>query len=352
MPERTVRRHLIGGKWVAKGRGDVITDPVDPPVDPPSTGIFWTHYDTRNRAGYGSGFDATDQLLADSIGVGRPLGTFIHGYSGNSHPASFSSSSVSSAASRGIGAMLNTKLDWRSLANGDYDSLIAGFWNSWPTAVHGMVTVNHEPENDGPTPANATNAAYVTWANTNGPIWKAGIARYLSICAPIIRARNLKVRFGGCLMDFSWDVIGGTVRWPYWDWWNEPEIADNLDVVTFGIDAYWKHLDNPVRGVSPNARVNELLAVVRSKGIESLSFWETAVDRRLRNGGSNPPIIGTNQSLSNWWISYAAFLNTIPEVDYVAYFHIPDGPASQQAYLDGVAVPTFAQICLEGRRKL
>lgn len=351
MPGGNVYRHS-NGKWVQLAENNVAIPRFEvgrleaqvTPAPPPATnqGVFFGHFDDRNRTGWGAGWNQFDQHMADQAGISRPVSTFIHGYSGATMPNTFQSSSVASAEAMGLGAMLNVKWDWNQAANGGLDSRIVSFFNSWPVSVPGMVTLNHEPENDGPSPANPSNAAYVTWANANAPIWKAGLKRFIDVAAPIIRARGLKVKVGGCLMDFSWD----TTRWQFWDWWTNITPA-NINEVTFGIDAYWKHLNSPLRGIDPKPRVNELLAVVRSAGIKSFSFWETAVDRRQRGSET---VIGTQESCATWWNSYALFLKSIPEVDFVCYFHTPSGPASGQAWLEGVGAAAYANICMSNRR--
>ena len=324
--------------WVCLEHGDI--QPVGTPnVHKPWFGAF----DNRVRP-EGVGYDAFDQILADSVGIQRPVSTFIHGYSGSNLPTSFASSSVASAQSLGIGAMLNTKRPWAELANGNYDADIAALFNSWPASVFGSVTINHEPENDGPSPAAPSNPTYVSWAQANGPIWSAGVNRFIDIAAPIIRSRGLDVKVGGCLMDFSWD----TTRWQYWKWWETINPA-NLDVIEFQIDAYTRTVNgNPPYGYDLMPRIDETLDVARSVGIQFYSLYETALDRRLRNGGQT--IVGTDDTLATWWPIYASELSARPEVRMVGYFHTPLGPASEECDLQGVAIPVFANICLSGRR--
>lgn len=319
---------------------------------PPSNGVkpWYGHIDNRDRGAPhpGTGHDPFDEFLADAAGVARPVGMFMHGYSGTSYPSSFSSSAVSGAPSRNVGAMLNTKIsDWAGVANGDYDAQMVGLFNTWPVGTPGVVTLNHEPENDGPSPANPSNSSYVSWASVNGPIWCAGIRHWIDLVAPIIRSRGLDVKIGGCLMDFSWD----TTRWQYWKWW-EGITPANLGQVDFGIDAYVKTNmvnGNPV-GHDLMPRINELVAVMRSAGIGSFSLYETAVDRRWRNNGDT--IVGTEASMTAWWDNYYQRLQEIPEVRMVCYFHLPDGPASAQAWMTGSTITKYAQICMQGRRTL
>ena len=299
------------------------------PAAPPTHKPLYGHYDYRARPG-GQGWDAYEAELRAAAGVSTPVSQILHGYSGSSHPSTFAASSVSAAQSKGVAAMLNTKItDWTAVAGGTHDALITGFFNSWPVAVPGWVTLNHEPENDG--------------KNSEAAVWCAGIRRYIDLAAPIIRSRGLQVKVGGCLMDFSWD----STRWQQWKWW-EGITPANLGQTTFGIDAYWKH--NNVSGVvpkDPKPRINELVAVMRGAGISDFSLWETAIDRRQYSTGT---VVGTQQSCADWWTAYADHLATIPEVSAVAYFHTPGGPASDQAWLDGPATAAFAQLCMTGRR--
>lgn len=329
-----------GTNWLSMLTGDTISVGVEPVGSNP----YFSHIDRRDR-GTGTGYQPFDNILKTAVGTSEQVGTFIHEYSGNSHPTTFASSAVSTAQGLGIGAMLNTKLDWAGLANGDYDSLIAGFYNSWPVEVFGVVTVNHEPENDGPSPAKPSDSTYVSWANTNAPIWKNGLNRYINVAAPIIRARGLNVRVGGCLMDFSWD----TTRYTWWNWWDEINPA-NVNEIDFGIDAYVKTVDaTPPYGYDLIPRIQECAAEARSVGIKSVSLYETAVDRRKRNGGET--LVGTDASVGAWWPQYVAGLKGIPEIHMVCYFHLPAGPASAQAYLNGSAhYEMFGQICMNGRR--
>ena len=323
--------------WVCLDHGD--SQPVSAPNNKPWFGAF----DNRARP-EGTGYDAFDQIMADSVGVSRPVSTFMHGYSGSNLPISFASSAVSSAQSLGIGAMLNTKRPWPELANGDYDADIASLFNSWPTNVFGSVTINHEPENDGPSPADPSNPNYLSWAQTNGPLWSAGVNRFINVAAPIIRGRGLDVKVGGCLMGFSWD----TTRWQYWNWWDSINPA-NLDAIEFQIDEYAKTVNgNPPYGYDLMPRIDVMLNVARSVGIQHFSLFETAVDRRLRNGGET--IVGDDSTLAAWWPTYASQLSARPEVRMVGYFHTPTGPASAQGYLEGPAVSVYANICLNGRR--
>lgn len=308
---------------------------------------------------HGTSVASTDEMdgqMAASVGVERPVSTFRRGYSGSGHPATFAASTVADAltyaaatSSGRFGAMLNTKFtDWPGLASGAYDSVIAGFYNSWPENIYGVVTINHEPENDGPTPANRTNPTYVAWAEANGPVYCTGVRRYIDVAAPIIRARGLDLKVGGCLMDFSWDVIEGTQRVVDWRWWNGLAAA-NINQVDFGIDAYVKTVNGtPPVGYTLVPRLNECLAAARGAGIKSFSLYETALDRRERFNGNN--LVGNDATLADWIPGYATFLESVPEVRLVCWFHTPGGPASDQAYLAGPAIPAWATVCMEGKR--
>lgn len=330
--------------WKKCEDGSVVTVAL-PPVSSPKP--WFGHVDNRDRGAphAGAGFAPFDAYLKDAL-TSPPagaVGQFIHGYSGNSHPSTFASSAVSTAPALGVGAMLNTKLDWNGLANGTYDSLIAGFFNTWPVDTWGEVTVNHEPENE-VKPASPTNSDWVAWANVNAPIWKTGINRYIDIAAPIIRSRGLNVKVGGVLMDFSWD----TTRWQWWNWWDTITPA-NLGQVVFGADAYVKTVNgSPPVGYDLMPRINTMLAEARSVGITSFSLWETAVDRRERNNGN--VLVGTEASTTAWWDNYYQRLQEIPEMRMVCYYHTPGGPASDQAYLTGTSIAKYADICMQGRR--
>jgi len=325
---------------------------IDP--DPPDTQYsFWiSHYDTQLRSGAPANsnpaFDAFEWSMKDRMSnpPTGPIGSFIRGYSGTNFPSTFQASSVSSAPSRGVGAMLNVKRpDWGALASGAYDGTIQSFFNSWPVETFGSFTINHEPENDGPSPATPSNHDYVAWASVNGPLWCQGIARTIAVAAPIIRSRGLDVKLGGCLMDFSWD----TTRWQYWDWWNYVD-PQYFDVVEFQIDAYTKTVDSdPPRHYNLLPRLVECMNHGRSVGIEHFSLFETANDRRLRNGGDT--IVGNDESVAVFWEEYfSALQQQIPETRMVAYFSIPTGPASAQAGIMGRGLEVFAEGCLNGLR--
>ena len=314
---------------------------------------FWiSHYDTQSRAGAppnsNPAFDAFEWSMKNEMDdpPEGPVGAFIRGYSGNNFPSTFQASAVSSAPSRGVGAMLNVKRpDWQALANGDYDGTIQSFFNSWPAGTFGSFTINHEPENDGPAPANPSNPAYVSWASVQGPIWCQGIARTIAVAAPIIRSRGLDVKLGGCLMDFSWD----TTRWQYWDWWNyiDPQY---LDVIEFQLDAYTKTVaGSPPRHYDLMPRLEECMSHARTANIEHFSLFETANDRRQHHGGDN--MVGNDESVAVFWEEYFTELkNRIPETRMVAYFSIPTGPASAQAGIMGRGLEVFASACLNGKR--
>lgn len=308
---------------------------------------FWiSHHDGQVRPGYASTFDGFEQALQDATGHLGPIGTFIHGYSGSNFPSTFQASTVASAPSRGIGAMLNVKQsDWQALVNGDYDSTIQSFFNSWPVETFGSFTINHEPENDGPSPASPSNPAYVSWASVQGPIWSQGIAHTIAVAAPIIRSRGLDVKLGGCLMDFSWD----TTRWQYWDWWNYVDLQ-YLDVVEFQLDAYTKTVNGtPPRHDNLLPRLVQSVSHARAVGIQYFSLFETANDRRERNNGDN--MVGNDESVAVFWEEYFPALKAqIPETRMVGYFSIPTGPASGQAGIMARGLEVFGNACLNGRR--
>lgn len=314
---------------------------------------FWIgHCDTQPRAGAppnsNPAFDSFEWAMKNQMDdpPTGPIGAFLRGYSGSNFPSTFQTSSVASAPSRGLGAMINVKRsDWQALANGAYDSTIQSFFNSWPVGTFGSFTINHEPENDGPAPATPSNSAYVAWASVQGPIWSQGIARTIAVAAPIIRARGLDVKLGGCLMDFSWD----TTRWQYWDWWNYVD-PQYFDVVEFQLDAYGKTVaGSPPRSHDLLPRLIESMSQARAAGIQHLSLFETASDRRERHNSSN--IVGTDESIAAFWEDYFPALKAqIPETRMVAYFSIPTGPASQHAAIMGRGLEVFANACLNGRR--
>lgn len=325
-----------------------------PPPPPPSPEPWFGHIDQRDRGAPhpGTGFVPFDAFLKDSLvrrGKAAPsgaVGQFIHGYSQDQLPTSFAASSVSSAPNLGVGAMLNTKRPWAGLANGTYDADIRSLFNSWPVGTFGEVTINHEPENDSPGGNNApSDPTWVTWANANAPIWKAGIARFITVAAPIIRSRGLDVKVGGCLMDFSWD----TTSWTWWNWWDEPAVAANLDVVSFQIDIY-QHYNTSGVARDITSRFNTILAEARSVGIPSFSCFETALNRSTSYGVGAGTIIGTDTKDAAWWDGYATFLKNTPETRMVCYFHLPTGFASCNAWLYGAGLDKYADICMAGRR--
>lgn len=338
----------VGADWRSRdGRTVPRDDGTDPPPPPPHE-VWYGHIDGAR------GDAAMETALRNSIALAAParVGTFLRGYSGTSHPSVFSSSSVSGAvalaaaeSSGKYGAMLNVKRpDWQALADGEYDELIAGFYQSWPVEVYGEVVINHEPENDGPLPANTSNPTYVSWATTNGPIWQAGINRYIDVAAPIIRARNLDVKIGACLMNFSWD----STRWQYFTWW-EGITPANINEVVFGLDAYVKTVNGtPPVGYDMRPQTQLILNVARSAGISHFSLYEFAVDKRERFNGN--VVVGTDQSNANWYPIFCNWLDAQPEVRMACQFHTPGGPASDQAQLNGPALPVWANICMNGRR--
>lgn len=310
---------------------------------------WYGHIDERVGLANFTGFEGLLKGAMASPPSG-PVGTFMHGYSGSSTPSSFQTSAVKDAPSLGVGAMLNIKNngDWGGAMNGAYDSQWANVFETWPVGTFGEVTWEHEPENNmdaslgGQSPSNPN---WVSWANTNAPKWRAGLVRFISVAAPIIRRRGLDVKVGGCLMDFSWD----TTRWQWWQWWDQVAPAD-IGQVAFQADVYAK-TDNPTSGPKVHdlmPRVNTMLAEARSVGIGSMSFWETALDRRLRNGGNT--LVGTEASTTAGWDAYYKGLQTIPEMRMICYYHTPGGPASDQAFLTGASITKYADICMQGRR--
>ncbi len=313
-------------------------------------GVWWGHHDYRDRGAPhpGTGFAPFDAYLSDELTAPKPdpVGAILHLYSGSSYPASFAASAVSDAPGLGAAAMLNTKVtDWAGLANGDYDADLTNLFQTWPVDLPGNVTLNHEPENDGPTPANPSNPSYVSWAEVNGPIFCDGIRHWIDLVAPIIRSRGLDVKIGGCLMGFSWD----STRWEYWKWW-EGITPTNLGEVDFGVDAYAKTdvvSGDPV-GHSLLPRINEVLVPMRAAGIGSMSIYETAVSIYERNNGD--VVVGNDDSNAAWWDQFYRDMQAIPETRMVCYFHIPTGPASAAAYLENAALTKFAEICAQGRR--
>lgn len=344
--EQGGRRSMATGEFSANGS----TSEVEPP--------WFSHIEERNRGTAGTNaatwYDALDAVLAANLDDPPDhVGTFIHGYSGSNLPASFSSSSVAGAQSRGVGAMLNVKRPWSGLANGDYDDDIEAFFESWPVGVFGSVTMNHEPENDNPSGAsNPSDPAYVSWANTNAPIWKDGLNRFIDVAAPIIRARGLDVKVGGCLMDFSWD----NTRWQWWDWW-EDVTPGNINEVAFQVDAYWRaNNDGTLRDFRP--RMETLLDVCRSANIPHFELWETNVSR-ANAYGSGATIVASVSAMTAWWQDYAAYLHQQPEVRMVCEYHLPTGFASQNSWLPGSSgannsggtLEAFANICVNGNRR-
>lgn len=352
-------------KWerVRDGFEKVMVMP-PPTVDKP----WFSHIDERARGGntYGVGdFDWFPQnetiLKAQLTSPPAFVGQFFHGYSGDSIPTSFATSTVAPAEAMGIGAMLNTKrTNWTALANGNYDQNIRDLFNSWPVSVYGSVTINHEPENDtvygGPGSYNPATSGWVAWADAYAPIWKNGINRFIDVAAPIIRSRGLDVKVGACLMDGSWDV--GGQQW--WNWWDELTPA-NINEVAYMIDLYYRH---STAGVAQTvaSKLDRHLSEMRSVGIKSFELWETNIDRRSSLSKADAPITGTEATCTAFWKTFATRLMAEPETRMVCEYHIPTGPASSQGWLMGAGavsggnnnsggtLKAFADICMAGKR--
>lgn len=270
----------------------------------------------------------TEIAMADSIGAVGLVNAFLHGYSGASHPASFNASAVATASNWNNAAMLNTKLDWAGLANGTYDALITGFYESWPQAVRGWVTVNHEPENDAGDPA----------------VWCAGVSRYIQVAAAVIRRRQLNVAVGGVLMAFSWT----TPRWQSYQWWKQIPPRDRPQTF-FGLDLYGKCLPtSPVTGEDIVTPLKAIIAPARDAGVSRFALFETALDKRQKNKAT--AIIGTDQTIAAWLPGFARGVASIPGMEAVCHFHAAAGPASQYAQLLGPSIPVWAAICRDGSR--
>lgn len=351
-------------------RSDAQVIPPTPP--PPPTTLPWYGNIEENRDRLGTNPSTTfgwwqqmNTVLRNQVTSPPPnVSTFMHGYSNSSLPATFDSSAVANADNQGIGAMLNVKRPWAGLASGAYNADIIGFFNSWPVGTFGSVTINHEPENDAPLPSTEaqapSNPNWVAWANANAQIWKDGVNQFISVAAPVIRARGLNVTVGGCLMDFSWD----TQRYTWWNWWDELDPA-NLDVAAFQIDAYWHANSNgTMRDFRP--RMSQLLSEARSVGIQHFELFETNFSRAASYGGA--PIVATAATQAQAWRDFAAYLNATPEVRMVSEFHLgptattSGGFASQDAWLAGSdatsggannlggALDAYADIALAGNR--
>ena len=285
------------------------------------------------------GQDGVETALATAISWSSPpkLNMGSRGYSGSSHPATFAASSVSNAASWNNFAMLNTKPgngDWAGMANGAYDSLIDGFWDSWPKTVRGKVTAFHEPENDGRT-AEAAD-------------WIAGLVHYISRSAARIRLRDLDCAVGGVLMGFSFENGSGP-RYPTWRWWNQVPAVD-LPQTFFGIDKYATTDPGPVGEniiSGSSGDLTEIINLVRAEsGITRFSVFETALDKR-QSGTLNDPtptIIGTDTTIANWIPGFYTGLQGLVSLglEDVCYFHSPTGAASQYAQLNGPALTAWA----------
>jgi hypothetical protein len=277
------------------------------------------------------GQDGMESAMKTSISFSGQLNGFQRGYSGNAHPDLFANSAIAQATSWNNAGMLNTKLDWATLAGGGYDSLITGFYNSWPAAVRGWVTINHEPENDG----NTDSASYI-----------AGVARYVSVAASRIRARGLAVGVGGCLMGFSW--APGSTAWQTWKWWEAIAAVDRPQTV-FMLDQYAKTLPGPpIVGEDIASGLPAIFQPARDSGITRFALLETALDRRRKNHSDQ--IIGTDQTIADWLPGFATALAAIPGLEAVCHFHSATGPASQYAQLNTVALPVWAGIVRDGRR--
>lgn len=372
MAQRDVDIHRSLGNGVMKRIRDGSTSEVSvpPPPPPPATAPWYGNVEEkRDRLGTAPAnvtewWQQMNTVLRSQVASPPPnVSTFMHGYSGSALPATFQVSSVKNADTIGIGAMLNVKRPWAGLAAGAYNADIVGFFNSWPVGTFGSVTINHEPENDGPSPASPSNSAWVTWANANGPIWRDGVNQFIDLAAPIIRARGLDVKVGGCLMDFSWDP-NTPQRFTWFNWWDETTPA-NRDVVSFMVDAYWHANSNgTMRDHTP--RMTQVLSEARSVGITSLDLFETNFSRAAAYGGS--PIVASAATQAAAWQRFATYLNGIPEIRMVSEFHLgpsgttPGGFASQDAWLAGSdsvnggannlggALDAYADIALAGNR--
>lgn len=276
------------------------------------------------------GIDATEAAMRASIGfTGGSLNGHQRAYSGASHPLTFAASKVANAANWNNAAVLNTKFpDWEALANGAYDGVISGFYNSWPIGIRGWVTCNHEPEND-------AGDAFT---------WITGIRRYIKVAAARIRARGLNVAVGGVLMSYSWD----SERWQDYQWWIDLPVIDRPQTF-FGLDHYGRCLPTtPVTGEDLITPLKAIIAPVRTEGINRFALFETGLDRR-RKGAST--IIGTDQTIANWLPGFESGLRSIPGMEVVSMFYSGQvGPAAQYAQINGPAIPAWASIVSRGQR--
>ncbi len=349
---------------------EILIGPTDPPLVtlierkitdpwgalPPSGQVAFSHVDSNARPGRPA-WQANparhvdfDNILAARAGVSGPIGAFIRGYSGFTWPATFAATTVSAAPTLGIGAVLNVKTpswqDWESLANGGWDSHIRTFFESWPVETFGSLTINHEPENDyeAVRPFNLRNPAYVAWAQVWGPIWSRSIARVIQVAAPIIRARGLDVKIGGCLMEYSWNSYVSP-RWKLWDWWNyvDPQYHD---VTEFQIDIYATFAGSPPVGGDLIPRMERCMKSARTAGVYWWSILETAISRTETNGGDTP--LGTYEDQAVWWEDFGPRVAAIPGGRTVAYFSVPDSPKGSDLQDRGLDV--LADLCLTGRR--
>ena len=122
---------------------------VDPPGPASTILIGYAASITTAGTGYWEAVTTLEDEMATHLGVAKPLFDFHHGYSGNSFPSTFQTSSVKDNPGRGWPySVLNVKTNWTSLANGSFDTHITNFIASIPTGHKLFLLINHEPEND------------------------------------------------------------------------------------------------------------------------------------------------------------------------------------------------------------
>lgn len=275
---------------------------------------------------------AFDTRLADRIGTTTPLLAGPHGYSGNSFPSTFASSSVYYGYTNGYShSVLNVKCDWAGLANGTFDSRINGFIDSIPAGHTCYLIINHEPENDG-TPSASQKAA-----------WRNGQAR----AANIIAARNdPRCEFAVCLMGWTWQPASG--RNPN-DW--NPNDAPNvtmtqaaLDRTIFAPDDYTKILNSS--GTSYQTMASRFDPIWEDAS--SWGFKRFAISEHSLNNDINAPV---SSVVSIWENDHLPYLRSLTGLVYYAYYNTT-GPASgTNSMIDTPQEETmFGNLCKEQNR--
>lgn len=342
-----------------------ITDPYSRPTG--VSDIAWTANADNTVYGFAPyaqnprKFTQMNDLLKSVIGYsGDYVISSLRGYSGFAWPETFQDTTVALADTMGLGAVLNVKTphwtEWRDVALGKWDDHIARFFNTWPPHVWGSFTCAHEPENDvtanevpGVRPYNTMNPIYTEWAKIWGRWWSLAQAQIIKVAAPIIRSRNLDVKIGGCLMEYSWDKYAG-YRKHYWRWWDYVH-PDFHDVTEFQIDNYGDFRSNNDEDADEPLYVPDMFDQFMNTymdawvvGIHSWSILETAVSRRVKYTGGLEE--ATWQQQNDVVMDYLTKLQNIGGGRTVTYFANTDAPPT--AELRGPGLVNFANLALNG----